>query len=190
MAFWTSFVNIIVEIILSLWNLFVIWSAVFFAPFKNFQVLWITIPIWLSWFFADYFQEKKGTSFGNAISNGIIPLWVGIDWTRFLVTQLSSKKLIFGWTVAVKFFICLVALTYGILIVYCAWQTKPYTRYLGRIREVTYVLLVFTPVIYGILSLSWTLMAAVLLYFPLYYFGIELLFYVLPNPRALEEDES
>lgn len=190
MALLSSIWSVIVSIFSYLWWLFLIWLGIFIAPFYSFDLLWITIPVWLSWFFADYFQEKKGTSFGNAVSNGIIPIWVGIDWTRFLVNSILDEGVGFSWLLAVKFTLCLLVLVYGITVVYLAVQAKSYAKYIGRIREVTYVLIVVTPVIYGVTKLSWTWFTAVLLFFPAFYFGVELLFNFLPNPRVIDEDEG
>ncbi len=190
MALLSSIWSVIVSIFSYLWWLFLIWMGIFIAPFYSFDLLWITIPVWLSWFFADYFQEKKGTSFGNAVSNGIIPIWVGIDWNRFLVNSILDDGVGFSWLLVVKFSLSALVLIYGVTVVYLAISAKSYAKYIGRIREVTYVLIVVTPVIYGVTKLSWTWFTAVLLYFPVFYFGIELLFNFLPNPRVIEEDEG
>ena len=164
------------SILLFFWNLLGVWVAIFIAPFRSFDVLWITIPIWLSWFFADYFQEKQTTSFGNVVSNGIIPLWVGLDWSRFLIEQILESYLFFSVDLVVKFLLCLSVLAYGVLIIYCGFKAKKIIRVVGRIREVTYVLLMFTPIIYGVLDLTWYVVLAILVYAPLWYFGLELLF--------------
>lgn len=172
-----------------LWGLFVSWMMLFLAPFNNFNVLWITIPVWISWFVADYFQEKQVTSFGNAVSNGVIPAWVALDWTRFLVDEITAGKLFLSWQLTTKFFICLLVLVYGITIIYFGIKAKPVVRWLGRIREVTYLLLVFTPIVYGIHVLTWQLGLAIVIYFPVFYFGVELLFKILPPPKAMRRDE-
>ena len=39
---------------------FVDWLRIFAAPFENPDMLWIIVPIWASWLFAEFFQEKKG----------------------------------------------------------------------------------------------------------------------------------
>src|SRR3989344_2339350 len=88
MAFW----SIIAMVSLFVWDLIKAGFHLFFISFMNKDTIWIIIPIWLSWFFAEFFQEKKGTSFGNAISNGVVPLWVGIDWMRQLTTSLIETQ--------------------------------------------------------------------------------------------------
>ena len=70
---------------------FVLWlKAIFVAPFTNPDMLWILIPIWVGWIFADFFQEKKGTSLGNAISNGVLALWAGLDWIRTSIRAVQA----------------------------------------------------------------------------------------------------
>jgi hypothetical protein len=84
------------------------WGAILIAPIMSPSLLWIIVPVWLSWFFSEFFQEKRSTSFGNAISNGVVPLWVGIDWTRFLVTGLIEKEIAFSLDIFIKFIICII----------------------------------------------------------------------------------
>ena len=79
MAFFSSLWSGFISLMLMLWELFTYWLFVFISPYKNFDVLWIIIPVWVAWIFADYFQEKSSTSFGNAISNGIVPVFVALD---------------------------------------------------------------------------------------------------------------
>jgi len=188
MAFWDLFLNTLWSIFIVLWNLFVSWMGLFLSPLTNFDLLWITIPIWISWFVGDYFQEKNKTSFGNAIANGVIPVVIGLDWTRYLVTQLTTFRIFWSVELIVKFIICVLVLVYGIMVIYYAVRARKVVQYLGRIREVTYILLMFTPIIYGAVQLTWLLVAAMILYFPLWYFGIELLFKVLPVPKAMRRD--
>ncbi|MBW2963533.1 hypothetical protein KY306_02035, partial [Candidatus Woesearchaeota archaeon] len=47
-------------------NLFLGWLLVFISPFKNLNMLWIIVPIYVNWIFTDFFQERRRTSFGNA----------------------------------------------------------------------------------------------------------------------------
>ena len=68
MAFWSSVWFGIVAFFGYLWSLFLVWGGILIAPVLNPSLLWIIVPVWLSWFFAEFFQEKKSTSFGNAIS--------------------------------------------------------------------------------------------------------------------------
>lgn len=190
MPFWNAVGDWLLVGLHSLWGLFLDWLKIFISPAKNLDVLWIIVPVWLAWFFAEFFQEKKETSFGNAISNGIIPLWVAIDWTRLLVNQLINGKLGFSWHLVVKFVVCGAVLMYGIMIVVSGIKRKEFIRLAGRIRVVTYILLMFTPLIYDLVELSWKYILLILLFFPLFYYVIELIDHLTPNPQSLEMDQS
>ncbi|MDO8642266.1 MAG: hypothetical protein Q7R76_01585 [Candidatus Woesearchaeota archaeon] len=171
-----------------LWGLLKMWFEAFFISFTNLNTVWIIVPIWLSWFFAEFFQEKEGTSFGNAISNGVIPFWVGIDWIRQLTTQLRAPNGTFTSLVASKYAIAALALAYGLIIIVYGIKGRPFIRYFGRIREVTYVLAMFTPFVYGLITPSYQYFLAIVLFFPLFYFVIELIDRVTPKPHAYTED--
>lgn len=194
MAVWDFVWNLVLDvgstIGVFLWHLFVSWLYLFISPIENLNVLWIIIPVWVAWFFAEFFQEKKGTSFGNAISNGVIPVWVAIDWTRLLVNQIIDDKISFSWILVIKFAICLVVCIYGIIIITQGIKSKEFIHYAGKIRVVTYILVMFTPLIYDIVSLSWNYLLSILIFFPVFYYLIELIDKFLPNPQSLEEDQS
>ena len=185
-----AFLAALTGIGLFLWALLKDWLFIFISPYKNLNILWIIIPIWLSWFFGEFFQEKKGTSFGNAITNGAVPLWVGIDWTRYLINQLIADKMGFNLILAIKFFICLAILVYGTIIIVYGIRAKSFVHLVGRIREVTYVLVMFSPFIYGIIDLSWRYLFAILIFFPIFYFLIELIDRITPTPQIYKYDKG
>jgi ABC-type multidrug transport system fused ATPase/permease subunit len=180
----------IVFLLSSIWYLFLAWLWIFILPILNPNLLWIIVPIWISWFFAEFFQEKKSTGFGNAISNGVIPMWVAIDWTRQLVSELVEKNIKFGSQTAAKFTICLIIFTYGLTIIISGVRGRQFVKYLGRIREVTYVLLMFTPIIYGVLEISWQTVLAILVFFPVFYYLIEIIDRITPDPKASIQEEK
>ncbi len=170
------------------WELFQAWLQLFYMPFSNFNIIWIIIPIWLSWFFAEFFQEKKGTSLGNAISNGVIPFWVGIDWTRFLTTSIISKQLEMEPLTFVKYLICVLVLVYGFMVIFFGIRGKQVIRKLGRVREITYILLMFSPIVYGLVELEWKFMMSLFLFFPVFYYIIELIDRITPDPKIIKMD--
>lgn len=177
--------------IIYLWGLLKEWLYIFASPVDNFNILWIIIPIWLSWFFAEFFQEKHGTSFGNAISNGVVPLWVGVDWTRYLVNSLIDGTAKAGfWTLFAKFALCGFIFAYGLTIILFGIKSKEFIHFFGRIREVTYVQLVFSPIIYGIIPLTWKFMILIVVFFPIFYYFIELICLFTPDPKAYKVDEG
>lgn len=185
-----AFLDYVTSTAMFFWHLLGVWLAIFIAPFRSFDVAWIAVPIWLSWFFADYFQEKSQTSFGNVVSNGVVPIWISLDWTRFLIEALVNGMQGFSWMLVVKFVFCALMLAYGVTILVTGLKARKWARKFGRIREVTYLLLMLTPVIYGVMDLSWYVVLAMIIYFPLWYFGISLLFKYLPSPKAARRDEA
>ncbi len=182
--------SIILSVLSYLWDLTYTWLYTLVISFTSLETVWIIVPIWLSWFFVEFFQEKHGTSFGNAISNGVIPFWVGIDWVRQITAQLISAQITFGMLTLGKYFLSALIMAYGLTIIILGIKKKEIIKYLGRIREVTYVLIVFTPFIYGKIEPSFIYFLSVLLFFPIFYGIIELIDRLTPEPVALKEDEE
>lgn len=172
-----------------LWELFQLWvHTIFVVPFQNTDMLWLLVPVWASWFFAEFFQEKTGTSFGNAITNSVVVLWGSIDCTRQTLRLISSHTITGTWDVIGRFLIVGLVFAYGVMILVWSWKTKKLIKYLGRIREVTYVFAIFTPMFYNAIPFSWELVIAAVIFFPLFYFSIELIDRYTPNPKAIIED--
>ena len=185
MGFWSIVLSVLTFIGIAILD----WLKIFIYPFTHPQLLWIIIPIWLAWFFAEFFQEKRGTSFGNAISNGIVPVYVSIDWIRYLTNNIIQNELAFTWNIFFKYFICAVAITYGLVIIILGIRGKEFIKkYVGRIREVTYFLLMFTPIIYGVIDLNLRFIILIIVFFPIFYFLIELIDRYAPDPLAVTKD--
>jgi len=185
-----AFLEAIVIALLFIWELFKNWLYIFIAPISKPEMFWIIIPIWVSWFFAEFFQEKKGTSFGNAISNGVIPLFVGIDWTRYLTNLVASQSVTINYVIFVKFFLCAAVIIYGFSVIIFGIKAKGFVQFYGRIREVTYVLIMFSPIIYGIVYLNWKFILGIFLFFPIYYFFIEMIDRITPTPKIYDLDDG
>lgn len=161
--------------------------ALFVAPFYNFSMLWILIPLWLGWIFAEFFQEKESTSLGNAISNGVIVLWAGVDWLRTTLNFLSTKTIALDPEFFGKIFLALGVLAYGLIIIMNGVKAKPITRYIGRIREVFFVVAMFTPIYYNVMSLTLVHVVATLALLPLFYWLVEWLDRIIPTPKAAKD---
>jgi hypothetical protein len=157
--------------------------SLFSSPIFHLEMLWIVIPVILSWFFAEFFQEKLGTDMGNAISNGVVALWCGIDWTRNLMMQFKG----FTTDFMVKEGLCFALFIYGTLIVVLGLKGKGLIKYIGRVREVTYFILAFTPVAYGYYELNLLTIAAILVYFPVFYIIVEIIDRFTPTPAYMTE---
>lgn len=158
-------------------------SLLFVIPFKNPEVLWILIPIWINLIFTDFFQEKHSTSMGNAITNGAVAVWVSIDWTRYLIRTLKG----FSWIGFFNYFICILMLTFGIFIIIQGIKGKKYIHIIARIREISYLQLMFSLLIYNVVDLSLKFILIVLIFAPAFYYIFELIDKYTPD---LVEDEN
>ena len=184
-----SFFGVVSATFFALWHLFLHWLSIFAAPVKEPEMFWIIIPIWFNWFFTEFFQEKKGTSFGNAISNGAIAILASIDWTRYMHRLIADgviTKLTFG--VFLKFFVAAAVFAYGVYVIIAGIKTRKIVFFIGKIRWVTYILIMFTPIVYNVIKMDFYTMMAVLVFFPLYYWVIEIFDRITPEPRVYSHE--
>jgi hypothetical protein len=155
------------------------------APVKNPEMLWIIVPIYLNWILTDYYQERKGTSFGNAMSNGFTALWIGLDWTKQVVTRFAGLDAAF----AIKLIVGVLFILFGFFIMIESAKAKPIIKYLGRIREVSYFAIVATPIYYNVIPINLVNVLAILVFFPVWY-GIGEAFDRLLGPSLSEQEEE
>ncbi len=167
-----------IEILTAFWQLLI-------APIKNPEMLWILVPVYLNWILTDYYQERKGTSFGNAMSNGFVALWVGLDWTRQVAANFVGLDVAF----VVKLIIGIIFVLFGLLIMLESAKAKPIVKYLGRIREVSYLMIVATPIYYNVVQINLVNVLAILIFFPVWYFIGEVFDRAL-GPSAGEQEET
>jgi hypothetical protein len=80
-------------------------------------------------------------------------------------------------------------IAYGGVIVILGIRVKKVAHYLGKIRVVTYISLMLTPVFYGTVPVDWLDILSIVIFFPLFYFVIELFDTRLPTPKTYDEDE-
>jgi len=125
---------------------------------------------------------------GNAITNAVVVFWAGFDWIRNTVNKISAGVMQLQGIAIGRFFVCVCLIAYGIFIVILGLKGNKLIKYLGRIREVTYLIVIFTPIFYEVLPLTFQHLFAAVLFFPVYYFLIELLNHYMPNPKAVAED--
>lgn len=172
-----------------LWNLFVLWvNTLFVLPIKNTDMLWILVPLWLSWFFSEFFQEKLGTSFGNAISNAVVVLWAGVDCIRQTLRLISAGDVFITSDIITRFILCGLLLGYGIVIIIYGYKVKEKVKIFGRIRDVTYAFVIFVPVLYNYVDLTIEFILSAILFFPLFYYAIEWIDLKTPEPKAMKAD--
>jgi hypothetical protein len=182
------------NIIITLWsgiawffNALLYWLSLFFlVPVENFEILWILIPIWTNLIFSDFYQEKRGTDLGNAISNGAAMLWVGIDWTRFLWRRISEENLTVSFSLFFEFFLCALILGLGLVIIIQGVKGHNIATKIGRVRVTSYVMLVLSPLIYGIETLSFKYLFSIVFFFPLFYLLFEMIDRSLPDPKSIK----
>lgn len=158
---------------------------------KDFNMAFALIPIYLGWFISDYYQERKGTSFGNAIANGFMGLWVGIDWIRNSYNIFKASEAASLGFLIVKIFISFGILAYAFVVMRAAARGQKIVHYIGRIREIAYFAIVFTPVVYEVVPLDLLTISAAILFFPIVYGLAEFVdYYVLPPSGAELAEET
>ncbi|MFH1212222.1 MAG: hypothetical protein V1659_04845 [Candidatus Woesearchaeota archaeon] len=181
--------SVFVVVGLFFWDLLKLWlSTIFVEPFKSPELLWVLIPLWLSWFFAEFFQEKTGTSMGNAISNAVVVVWACIDSARETVSLIGEKVISGFVSISLRFSLMSIIMAYGVLIIILGIKGNKIIKKIGRIREATYILAMLIPVLYNKIPLSFNHLLATIIFFPLFYFAIELIDKYTPNPKPIEED--
>lgn len=156
----------------------------------DFNLAYSLIPIYLSWIVADYYQERRGTSFGNAISNGFMGLWVGMDWLR-TAQQKFAESGAFGFMIGKSLF-AVGILSYAAYIVWTGIQAKKIVHYVGRIREVSYFAIMIAPLVYEAVPVDTVSAVAIIAFFPIFYGIAEFIdYYILPPSKAeLAEQEE
>lgn len=151
-------------------------------------MFWIIIPIWINWFFTEFFVEKYGTTLGNAVSNGAIPIIASVDWLRYTYRLFSERAISFTFVVFVKIFLSVAVLVYGIFVIIAGIKLKHIVFYIGRIRWITYVLVMVTPIIYNVIDFNFNTFFAIMLFFPLYWWVIEIFDRITPEPKLYQQD--
>lgn len=163
------------------------WLQFTFMWVKKPELLWLIIPVWLNWILTEYFQERTGTGFGNAITNGFTMFWVGLDSARTIVEN-SAKK---GFTLsAVNLGMVSVLLAYGTLIMIEGIKGKKITHLIGRIREVTYFTTISIGIINDVVIFDVNTLVSVLVFFPVFYIGMEIFLRLLPPTKEEQEEEE
>ncbi len=72
-------------------------KAIFTAPFKDINILWLLIPILGIWIFLEitYFYKKEELGWNNILINGLSLFWIGVFLTQYLSqSELSIKLLV------------------------------------------------------------------------------------------------
>lgn len=163
------------------------WLQFAVMPFRNPDLLWLAVPVWLNWILNEYFQERKGTSYGNAIANGFVMFWVGLDFSRTIAGNFFKKG--FAAVPPVHVIMTLVILIYGSLVMFEAIKGRRIAHLIGRIREVTYFSIISIGVIYNAVIFDINTAISVILFFPVFYFAVETILKLLPPPEEEVAEE-
>ncbi|MBS3106405.1 hypothetical protein J4419_01955 [Candidatus Woesearchaeota archaeon] len=169
------------------WDSFRLWlHNLFIGPFSNFDIFWILAPVYISLIITEIFQEKKGTSLGNATSNSVIALWGGVDFLRI------TMKGVTGFTaIAIgKFAIAVVILLYGVFILTLGIRGSELLKRVARVREVSYAIIIFAPLYYTQVQMSSLYLFGAVAFFPLFYLALHLFDQLLPDPASLKKDRG
>lgn len=158
---------------------------IFVAPFSNFELMWTVIPVYFQWFLTNTFQEKRGTAFGNAMVNGFVCVWVGLDWSKTLFQEIVAGS---STIEAFRLVLSIALMMYGLIIFIEAFRGKKIVKYIGRVREVYYFVVVLTPVFYAIVPIDLITVGAILLGLPISYLISELFARKVPYPGGEEPE--
>lgn len=161
-------------------------AELFYAPLLNVELLWVVIPVYIQWFLTSTYQERKETRFGNALVNGFICTWVGLDWSKELYQEIVSG------TSTIELFrlvLSIILIIYGVFIIIEAFRGKRIVKYIGRIREISYFIIVLTPVFYGVVPLDSFTVVAIIAIFPISYAISGLITRYVPYPGESSEEE-
>ncbi|MDO8480500.1 MAG: hypothetical protein Q7S65_01645 [Nanoarchaeota archaeon] len=166
------------------WDAFKLWiHNLFLGPFSNVDIFWILAPVYISLIITEIFQEKKGTSLGNATSNSVIALWGGVDFMRITLKSWTSFALS-GAKLGIAVFI----LAYGVFILVLGLKASDLLRHVARIRVVSYIIIIFAPLYYTPVQMSVLYLFGAIAFFPLFYLVLYLIDKITPDPVSLKKD--
>ncbi len=175
--------SVVSNVFLFIWNSFTLWlNNLFIAPSSNYEIFKILVPVYIGLFLAELFQEKKGTSRGNAMTNAVIVLWGGVDF--FIINAKDGM----GSADIAKLVIALAIILYGVYIIIEGYIGNEMIKYIGRVREVSYFIMVFAPIYYTDAVLSAQYIFGAIAFFYLFYMTIEVVDKFIPDPKALVAD--
>ena len=133
------------------------------VPFQHIGRVWYGIlPVYTTLVLGEMYKSK--VSFGHAVANGFVLVWVGLSWARHLSTAsitsylFSSKAL--AWIVAAT------AVGLGIfsIVLGLRKKDKALAEILGHTRFSCYFIIMFYPMQAGLVKWSWQAMAAILIF--------------------------
>lgn len=143
------------------------WSEIFYLTLTNEKIIWITYPIYITWITIEIFEENE-PSHGHAIVNGVINLWVSIDWLRHTIIETKTFEWYILLTIFINFFISIMILRYAL-------KKSNIANYIGKTRVVSYFQISFSPLIYKIIPFDILSLISIFFMFPIVFLTIELI---------------
>ncbi len=151
------------------------------APLHDFDVFWTLLPVYVSWVQAEFFVEREGTSYANAFSNGFAMVWASANWLKYLIDNPSNSN-------NLKIIISILFVVYGIFVWINAYLGKKIAVLIGKQNLISFFVIVFSPYVFGIVDLSLSNLASMVLVFILIIILFSILKRILPEPAGIEED--
>lgn len=151
----------------------------------NSQIVWITLPIYISWIVTAYFQEKREVQYEEVATNSTIMMYTSLNWIGYLINEFKEFNLDF----LSKIIVSILFFAISLFTLINAIKRRKVSLYLGNITTISYFQIVYTPIIYNLFELNLDVIIAILLYWPVFFFIIHKLIIqkLLPDIFGKEE---
>ncbi|MCG2868237.1 MAG: hypothetical protein L7G90_02535 [Candidatus Nanopusillus sp.] len=162
-------------------SIFQAFSTIFISTLTNVEIIWVTYPVYITWFAMEFLVERKELRYSHSLANSIIFSWVSIDWLRhlYLDNELNDYN---------KLIITLFFLFLSLFILIASIKRKKIAKILGKTGFFSYFQIMFTPLIYGIIEFNYIDFLSIIIFFPLIYITVYVIDKLLPE--FLEEEEK
>jgi len=162
-------------------SLFQAFSTIFISTLTNVEIIWVTYPVYITWFAMEFLVERKELRYSHSLANSIIFSWVSIDWLRhlYLDNELNDYN---------KLIITLFFLFLSLFILIASIKRKKIAKILGKTGFFSYFQIMFTPLIYGIIEFNYIDFLSIIIFFPLIYITVYVIDKLLPE--FVEEEEK
>jgi len=162
-------------------SIFQAFSTIFISTLTNVEIIWVTYPVYITWFAMEFLVERKELRYSHSLANSIIFSWVSIDWLRhlYLDNELNDYN---------KLIITLFFLFLSLFILIASIKRKKIAKILGKTGFFSYFQIMFTPLIYGIIEFNYIDFLSIIIFFPLIYITVYVIDKLLPE--FVEEEEK
>jgi len=162
-------------------SIFQAFSTIFISTLTNVKIIWVTYPVYITWFAMEFLVERKELRYSHSLANSIIFSWVSVDWLRhlYLDNELNDYN---------KLIITLFFLFLSLFILIASIKRKRIAKILGKTGFFSYFQIMFTPLIYGIIEFNYIDFLSVIIFFPLIYITVYVIDKLLPE--FIEEEEE